>query len=97
MKTTETTKHAPMIGISAEADFPTNRWTFEMTGDYKVSAGRYAIVREDEYKRLQEVNAELLAALRQIVDVFDNHRAGDWLGAMEVADEAIANATGEEE
>lgn len=37
------------------ADFEANTWTFEMEGNYRVAAGRYAILPEQEYKRLLEM------------------------------------------
>ena len=43
----------PMWGISAEADFESNRWTFRMVGDdYEVSAGSYALVYNDDWQCL---------------------------------------------
>ncbi len=40
------------IGESLMGDFEENTWTFEMKGDYKVSAGKFAIVPIEEYNRL---------------------------------------------
>ena len=40
------------IGMSGGADFSTDTWTFEMVDDYRVGAGRYAIMPEDDYLAL---------------------------------------------
>lgn len=47
------------IGASAMADFEENTWTFEMQEGYEITAGKFAIIPEDKYKRL-------LTALRGI-------------------------------
>ena len=43
------------FGITYSADFEEKTWTFMMGNEYRVSAGKYAILTEDEYNRLLEM------------------------------------------
>ena len=40
------------IGDSATADFEDNTWTFEMPKEFRIAAGKFAIVPMEEYERL---------------------------------------------
>lgn len=42
------------IGLSESADFQDHTWTFCMNENYAVGAGRYAIMREEDYLALVE-------------------------------------------
>lgn len=42
------------LGISVEADFERDTWTFQMPIGYEVSAGQYYIVPKIEYDRIKE-------------------------------------------
>lgn len=37
------------VGESAEADFERSTWTFNMSGNYRVSAGHFAILRTEAF------------------------------------------------
>jgi hypothetical protein len=39
------------IGNSAEVDFDCGTWTFQMTSDFSVGKGRYAIIRLDDKEK----------------------------------------------
>ena len=43
------------FGITDSADFEEKTWTFMMGNEYRVAAGKYAILTEDEYNRLLEM------------------------------------------
>lgn len=43
------------FGIADSADFEVKTWTFEMEDEYRVAAGKYAILTEHEYNRLIEM------------------------------------------
>ncbi len=84
----------PMIGVSASADFGSDQWTFEMVGDYKVSAGRHAIILESDYEKLKQSHNDLLEALDHLVQICDCFN----IAGLDVdeARAAIAKATGVE-
>lgn len=48
------------FGEALTADFEENTWTFEMEEEFKVSAGKFAIIPKEKYQ-------ELLAALKGIM------------------------------
>jgi len=54
-----TTKEAKVntaqIGIADSADFENGTWTFSMGADFRVTAGRYAILPEREYLALVDM------------------------------------------
>lgn len=52
------------FGLSAEADFSRDNWSFEMDPGYKVRAGRYAIVPALAYAEIMQQRDELLSAAR---------------------------------
>ena len=43
------------FGTADSADFEKNTWTFQMDGNYGVQGGRFAIMPEHEYVRLQKL------------------------------------------
>ncbi|MBU0703809.1 MAG: hypothetical protein KKC18_08070 [Chloroflexi bacterium] len=45
-------------GTADSADFEKNTWTFQMDGNYRVHAGRFAILTESEFHRLLELARE---------------------------------------
>lgn len=53
----------PCIAESVTADFTEGTWLFEPVGNFRVGAGRYAIIPEGDYLELQQQRDELLAAL----------------------------------
>ena len=53
----------PCIAVSAEADFEAGTWTFEPVTEFRVGAGRFAIIRESDYLQRERENATLRAAL----------------------------------
>lgn len=83
-------------GVSLEADFEKNTWTFEMLGDYQVGAGNYAIIPESSIGALAAAH-DLLAVAREYEEVLNE------IGACECGEPecrttrlraAIAKATG---
>ena len=55
------------FGISESADFENNTWEFEMIFPYSVGAGKYAIMRENDYQSAINQRDELLTALKRAV------------------------------
>jgi len=45
-------------GTADSADFEKNTWTFQMDGNCRVQAGRFAILTENEFHRLLELARE---------------------------------------
>ncbi len=46
------------FGTADSADFENNTWTFEMEGDFKVCAGKFAIVPIEEYSTMNKNGKE---------------------------------------
>ena len=58
------------IGSAGAADFSTDEWTFDMLEDYRVSAGRHAIMRESDYLAMRsEVEALRTEVARQHAEI----------------------------
>ncbi len=51
------------FGTADSADFEQNTWTFTMDGNYRVQAGRFAILTESEFHRLMDLAREADAKL----------------------------------
>lgn len=64
----ERPKPEVQFGISSEADFEQNAWTFLFPNDYAVWAGEFAILEADKYRQLAEQNKELLEAMKEIAE-----------------------------
>lgn len=54
------------FGTAITANFEENTWTFEMRGEFNVSAGVFAIIPEEKYQKL-------LTALRGIRNSVNAH------------------------
>jgi hypothetical protein len=62
------------VGVSLEADFTENTWTFEMPVPFSVCAGEFAIVPKSEYDELiarPSFNGELVLTLESKNDWFN--------------------------
>jgi hypothetical protein len=61
----ENLKNRAQFGASFSSDFRKNTWTFKMNEDYKVMAGKFAILPEKQYRqmveRLKSVRLSLMA------------------------------------
>ena len=45
-------------------DFEESTWTFRMPEDFKLTAGKFAIVPEKEYEKLLEQRGKLIAEVK---------------------------------
>jgi hypothetical protein len=64
---TDRMKPAWQMARSVEADFEKNTWTFEMSGAYSVYAGDFAIVRYEDFSRMNMDLAHAKGLLRRVL------------------------------
>lgn len=74
------------FGDALGADFGENTWTFEMRGDFSISAGAFAIIPEEKYQKLLTA----LKGIRNSVNVHpDNEEDSEFESMVSRCDEIL--------
>lgn len=79
------------LGDALGADFEENTWTFEMRGEFNVSAGIFAIIPEEKYHKLLTA----LRGIRNSVNVHPDCEADSEFESMVSRCDDILNELGD--